>query len=76
MRESHFRQLMDDEFGDANAGVISSSLVLPGLDMTAEEALSAGVEPRDVWVAVCDLHQVPVGRRLGRDIAPRDTGVT
>lgn len=75
MRQSHFWTLLEDEFGSANAGVIASSLELPGLKATARQALEAGVDARVVWQAVCDLHDIPVGQRLGKDIAPRDTDV-
>jgi hypothetical protein len=52
--------------------VLSSSLVLAGVGgRTADQALAAGVEPRKVWLAVCDLQDVPAERRLGRDLAPR-----
>ena len=63
---------MEDEFGSANAGVIAASLELPGLNSTAEAALFRGIEPRTVWAAVCDLHDIPVERRLGKDQPPRD----
>lgn len=75
MRASHFWTLLQDEFGSANAGVIAASLELPGLRSTAEQALAAGIDPGDVWTAVCDLHDIPAERRLGKDIAPRDTDV-
>lgn len=73
MKRSAFWILMDDEFGEANASVIASSLVLPALHQTAADALAQGVDPREVWAAVCDLHQIPPERQWGRDIAPRDT---
>ncbi len=73
MRQSHFWTLLEDEFGSANAGVIASSLELPGLKATAQDALAAGIDPRVVWKAVCDLHDIPTERRLGKDTAPRDT---
>ena len=65
---------MEDEFGPANAGVIAASLELPGLNATAQAALTSGIEPKAVWVAVCDLHDIPEDRRLGKDQAPRETG--
>lgn len=71
MRVSEFRRLMDEEFGPARAGLVADSLDLPGLDTTATAALAAGVDPRRVWQAVCDLHDVPPARRLGRDVPPR-----
>lgn len=73
MRESHFWTLMEDEFGSANAGVIASSLELPGVNDTARNALVTGHDPRRVWAAICDLHDIPADRRLGKDIEPRDT---
>lgn len=74
MRESHFWDLLEDEFGSANAGVIATSLELPGLRTTAKTALAHGIDPRTVWAAVCELHNIPPERRLGRDREPRETG--
>ncbi|MGM7670173.1 DUF3046 domain-containing protein [Microbacterium sp. A93] len=72
MKISDFRRLMDDEFGPGNAGVIATSLVLPTLQVTAEQALETGTEPKRVWRDVCDLQGVPESRRLGRDIPVKD----
>jgi hypothetical protein len=64
---------MDDEFGAGYSRVLSSSLVLAGVGgRTADQALSAGIPPRQVWLAVCDVQDVPPDRRLGRDVKPRD----
>ena len=63
---------MDDEFGAGYSRVLSSSLVLAGVGgRTAEQALSAGVPPRQVWLALCEVQDVPPERRLGRDVKPR-----
>jgi Protein of unknown function (DUF3046) len=63
---------MDDEFGAGYSRVLSSSLVLAGVGgRTADQALSAGVPPKQVWLALCDVQDVPHERRLGRDIKPR-----
>ena len=63
---------MDDEFGPAYSRVLASDLVLGPLGgKTAAEALSGGIEPKTVWLAVCDIQDVPPERRLGRDIAPK-----
>jgi len=63
---------MDDEFGAGYSRVLSSSLVLAGVGgRTADQALSAGVPPRQVWLALCEVQDVPPERRLGRDIKPR-----
>ncbi|MBT2514244.1 DUF3046 domain-containing protein [Arthrobacter sp. ISL-30] len=73
MRISDFWRLMDDEFGTGYSRVLSSSLVLAGVrGRTADEALAAGVNPRDVWLAICDVQDVPESRRLGRDIKPAE----
>ena len=72
MKTSEFRRLMDEEFGPGNAGVIASSLVLPTLQMTAEQALETGADPKVVWLDVCDLQGVPESRRLGRDLPVKD----
>ncbi|WP_306638965.1 MULTISPECIES: DUF3046 domain-containing protein [Micrococcaceae] len=72
MRISDYWRLMDDEFGAGYSRVLSSTLVLAGVGgRTADQALAAGVEPRKVWLAVCDVQDVPAGRRLGRDMKPR-----
>lgn len=63
---------MDDEFGAGYSRVLSSTLVLAGVGgRTADQALAAGVSPRQVWLAVCDIQDVPPERRLGRDVQPR-----
>lgn len=40
---------------------------------TPEEALAAGVPPRDVWLAMCRVQNVPAERRhgAGRPTPPR-----
>lgn len=72
MKTSEFRRLMDEEFGPGNAGVIASSLVLPTILTTADQAIEAGTDPKRVWLDVCDLQGVPEERRLGRDIPLKD----
>ena len=72
MRISDFWRLMDDEFGAGYSRVLSNTLVLAGVGgRTANQALSAGVPPRQVWLAVCEVQDVPQERRLGRDVKPR-----
>ncbi|GAB94280.1 hypothetical protein BJY21_004034 [Kineosphaera limosa] len=68
MRLSQFWQLMDDEFGGAYARTLAVHQSLPDLGgRTADEALTQGVPPRQVWDAVCEQMQVPIERRLGID---------
>ncbi len=71
MRRSEFTRLVAEEFGPARGAVIVDTLNLPGLDCTGAEALARGVDPREVWLAICDLQDVPAERRLGRDIPPK-----
>ena len=72
MRLSDFWRLMDDEFGPAYSRVLASDLVLGSVGgRTAAEALSSGIEPKAVWLAVCDVQDIPAERRLGRDISPK-----
>ena len=64
---SEFWTAMTTEFG----GVLASDLVLRELgDRTANEALSAGIPPRDVWLALCRETDVPVERRHGVGVPP------
>ncbi len=70
MRVSDFWRLMDDEFGAGYSRVLARDLVLGAVGgRSALAALQAGVEPRAVWLAVCELQDVPPERRLGKDIA-------
>lgn len=64
VRLTHFRQLMDEEFGGVRAASISRDHVFGGLDgRTVEQALEDGDEPRDVWRVVCAEFEVPAERR-------------
>lgn len=73
MRISDFWRLMDDEFGAGYSRVLAADLVLSQVGgRTAQQALAEGVPPKTVWLAVCDMQDVPTERRLGRDIKPKD----
>ena len=64
MRLTHFRALMDEEFGPVRAASLARDHVFAELDgRTVEQALEAGVGPRDVWRAVCEAYDVPPQRR-------------
>lgn len=68
MLHSDFWSLLDTVFGSAYARTLSRRLVLTDLgDRTAEEALEAGIPPRDVWHALCDEMEVPESARDGGD---------
>ena len=73
MRISDFWRLMDDEFGAGYSRVLAADLVLTQVGgRTAQQALAEGVAPKTVWLAVCEMQDVPAERRLGRDIKPKD----
>lgn len=69
MRMSQFWSLMEGEFGAGYAHTLARHQVLGSLgDRTAEDALGAGIPPREVWHALCDAMDVPEERRLGEDV--------
>ena len=72
MRVSEFWTLVTDEFGDAYGRSLATDQHLLVLDdRTARQALDAGVEPKEIWLALCEAMDVPPERRLGRDRRPR-----
>lgn len=73
MRISQFWALMNDEFGETYAPTLARHHVLGVLGgRTVTQALEEGVHPRVVWLALCDDMDVPLERRLGRDVpSPR-----
>lgn len=72
MRVSEFWSLMDDEFGTGYARSLGRDLVLTDVGgRSALEALEAGIDPKAVWLAVCDAKDVPLQRRLGKDRKPK-----
>ncbi len=73
MRVSRFWALAEDEFGAAYAHSLAGSTHMAALGgRTAQEALDAGVPPRDVWFALCDAMDVPENRRHGLDKPARN----
>jgi hypothetical protein len=75
VRLSQFWVLMEDEFGPTYAASLARDLALDALGgRTGQEALDAGVPPREVWLALCDAQDVPPDRRHGNDRHPRKTG--
>jgi hypothetical protein len=72
MRVSEFWTLVTDEFGDAYGRSLATDQHLLALDdRTARQALDAGVEPKAIWLALCEAMDVPPERRLGRDRRPK-----
>jgi hypothetical protein len=63
---SEFLRAIADEFGDAYGRSLVRDLVLSPLgERTADEALTAGVAPREVWLALCAAMDVPRERWYG-----------
>ncbi|WP_369052970.1 DUF3046 domain-containing protein [Kineococcus terrestris] len=72
MRHSEFWTLVEDEFGAAYGRSLAADQVLLALeDRTPRQALDAGVDPKAVWLALCEAMDVPPERRLGKDPARR-----
>ncbi|MGO2658899.1 DUF3046 domain-containing protein [Mycetocola reblochoni] len=66
MTLSEFTRAVDAEFGRSRARVLCADLVLGALgSVTADEAIEAGVDPRRVWLALCEAVDVPPERRHG-----------
>lgn len=64
VRLTYFRELMEGEFGAVRAAAVSHDHVFAQLGgRTVEQALQHGVDPREVWMAVCDAYDVPPARR-------------
>ena len=68
---SEFWACMEYEFGAGYAPVLARDLALGSLGhVTAAEALDQGVNPKDVWLAICEEQEIPQERRLGPDKEP------
>jgi hypothetical protein len=63
VRLTEFRELLVDEFGQMRGDSILVDHVITSLDgHTGAEAIEAGVDPRDVWRALCREFDVPRSR--------------
>ena len=66
MRLSEFQLAVSDEFGAAYGAVITRDLVLGDVGgRTAEQAIAAGTNTREVWLALCRAMDVPPERWYG-----------
>ena len=66
MRLSDFHTKMNDEFGASFSGLLLKDLVLLELaDQTVQAALANGVDPKEVWLAICKAQGVPPERWQG-----------
>jgi hypothetical protein len=63
VRLTEFQELLHTEFGGARGDVLLADHVLPSLGgRTGAQAIEAGIDPRDVWRALCAEFDVPRGR--------------
>lgn len=63
MRLTQFRELVEGQFGPMRGASLVVDHVLTGLGgRTAEQAIADGVDPRDVWWALCSDFDVPRDR--------------
>ncbi len=64
MRHTDFRHRMVEEFGEIRADTLGQDLVLSELgERTANQALEAGMTPKQVWRVLCESFDVPAERR-------------
>ena len=60
MRLTEFHELVTDQFGSASGASVLVDHVLSSLGgRTAAQAVEDGVDPRDVWRALCTDFDVP-----------------
>ncbi|MCV7251276.1 DUF3046 domain-containing protein [Mycolicibacterium fluoranthenivorans] len=59
MRLTEFNERVTGQFGAAYGASVLVDHVLSGIGRTAAEAIEAGVDPRDVWRALCADFEVP-----------------
>jgi len=71
MQVSEFWRAVAAEFGDSYGRTVTRDVVLGEFDRTAADAISAGADARDVWLALCRAMEVPVERRHGVGQLPR-----
>lgn len=62
---------MADEFGDAYGRTLAQDLTLTEVGgLTAQQAISAGCDPREIWLAICRAADVPADRWYGVGLHP------
>lgn len=62
---------MTAEFGEPYSRAVAQDLTLTEVaGLTAQQAIAAGVDPRDIWLAICRAMDVPPDRRYGVGLLP------
>lgn len=54
---------MEQRFGPAYAASVATDYRLPTLGSTIDEAITAGVETKEIWRAVCAEFEMPASLR-------------
>lgn len=66
MKLSEFQRAVSDEFGSSYGQALLTDLVLADLgNRTANDAIAAGIPPREVWIALCKETGVPPSHWYG-----------
>lgn len=65
MRRSEFHRAVVTEFGTRAPALVDDLVLAPLGSRTAAQAIEDGVEPREVWLALCDEMDVPAAHRHG-----------
>lgn len=64
MRLTDFWWRMEEQFGSSYAHSVARDQVIGRLgERTVTEALASGVNPKQVWLAVCEHFEIPVAQR-------------
>ncbi|MEL0236772.1 MAG: DUF3046 domain-containing protein [Aquiluna sp.] len=72
MTLSRFQELVADEFGASFSQVVLSDTRLTShQDLTPLQLLERGVDPKEIWHAICVQLEVPVERRQGKNKTKR-----
>ncbi|MEO7126706.1 MAG: DUF3046 domain-containing protein [Nakamurella sp.] len=73
MRLTEFRQLMQAHFGPTRAPSVARDHVFSALGgRSVDEALSYGIDAKQVWFTVCDTFDVPESMRYGLSDEPEN----
>ena len=59
MRLTDFWSRMEAQFGAGYAHSLAADFRLPAIGSTAQDAIERGVDPKQVWLAVCDAFELP-----------------
>jgi Protein of unknown function (DUF3046) len=63
MRLTDFWERMERRFGASYARSVAADYRLPLLGSTIDEAITRGVQTRDIWQAVCAEFEMPSSLR-------------